>query len=112
KELLRRHAIPTGFFSSFTDADEATRYVREVGPPIVVKTDGLAAGKGVIICQSVKEAEDAVDEILRARIFGDAGARVVIEEFLEGEEVSFIALTDGRTVLPLATSQDHKRAFD
>jgi phosphoribosylamine--glycine ligase len=112
KELLRRHSIATGFFSTFSDADEALRYVQEVGPPIVVKTDGLAGGKGVIICQTLKEAEEAVDEILRGRIFGEAGARVVIEEFLEGEEVSFIALTDGRTVLPLASSQDHKRAFD
>jgi phosphoribosylamine--glycine ligase len=112
KELLRRHEIPTGFFGTFSDIDEAKRYLREVGPPIVVKTDGLAAGKGVFICQTVKEAEEAVDEILQARIFGDAGARVVIEEFLEGEEVSFIALSDGRTVLPLASSQDHKRAFD
>ena len=112
KELLRRHGIPTGYFSVFADPDEARRYVAEVGPPIVVKTDGLAAGKGVFICESLKEAEEAVDEILRARIFGDAGARVVIEEYLEGEEVSFMALTDGRTVVPLASSQDHKRAFD
>ncbi|MFI5364434.1 MAG: phosphoribosylamine--glycine ligase [Candidatus Binatia bacterium] len=112
KELLRRHGIPTGFFSAFADADEAVRYVNEVGAPIVVKTDGLAAGKGVFICQTVKDAEDAIDEVMRTRIFGDAGERVVIEEFLEGEEVSFIALTDGRTVLPLASSQDHKRAFD
>jgi len=112
KELLRRQGIPTGYFSSFTDADEAKQYVKEVGPPLVVKADGLAAGKGVVICHTVKEAEDAVEEILRSRIFGEAGARIVIEEFLEGEEVSFIALTDGRTVLPLASSQDHKRAFD
>lgn len=112
KELLRRHNIPTGFFGTFADPDEAVRYIGEVGAPIVVKTDGLAAGKGVLICQTVKEAEDAVDEIMRTRIFGDAGERVVIEEYLEGEEVSFIALTDGRTVLPLATSQDHKRAYD
>jgi phosphoribosylamine--glycine ligase len=112
KELLRRHAIPTGFFGTFSDVDEAKRFVHEVGPPIVVKTDGLAAGKGVFICETLRDAEEAVDEILLARIFGDAGARVVIEEFLSGEEVSFIALTDGRTVLPLASSQDHKRAFD
>jgi len=112
KELLRRHNIPTGFFSTFTDPDEASRYVKEVGAPIVVKADGLAAGKGVFICETVKEAEDAINELMRTRIFGDAGARVVIEEFLEGEEVSFIALTDGRNVLPLASSQDHKRAFD
>ncbi len=112
KELLRRQEIPTGYFSAFTEADDAKRYVNEVGPPLVVKADGLAAGKGVFICQTMKEAEEAVDEILRSRIFGDAGARIVVEEFLEGEEVSFMALTDGRTALPLASSQDHKRAFD
>lgn len=112
KDLLRRNHIPSGFFSAFDDADEAQRYVDEVGPPVVVKADGLAAGKGVYICQTRKEATQAIDEIMRVRIFGDAGSRVVIEEFLEGEEVSFIALTDGRTVVPLATSQDHKRAYD
>ena len=112
KELLRRHNVPTGFFGTFSDADEAARYVAEVGAPIVVKADGLAAGKGVVICQTVKQAEDAINEIMRTRIFGDAGERVVVEEFLEGEEVSFIALTDGCSVLPLASSQDHKRAFD
>jgi phosphoribosylamine--glycine ligase len=112
KDLLRRHEIPTGFFSTFTDADDAKRYISEVGPPIVVKADGLAAGKGVLICHDVKEAHQAVDEIMVTRLFGDAGQCVVIEEFLEGEEVSFIGLTDGQTVLPLASSQDHKRAFD
>lgn len=112
KDLLRKYEIPTGFFGSFSDPDDARRYIAEVGPPIVVKADGLAAGKGVFICQTQKEAEDAVDEIMRSRIFGDAGEHVVIEEFLEGEEVSFIALTDGRTVRPLASSQDHKRALD
>ncbi len=112
KDLMRRCHIPTGFFGSFTDADEAVQYIREVGAPIVVKADGLAAGKGVIICQSVKDAEDAVSEIMRGKIFGDAGNRVVIEEFLEGEEVSFMAITDGQTVLPLASSQDHKRIGD
>jgi phosphoribosylamine--glycine ligase len=112
KELLRRYNVPTGFFSTFSEADEASRYVAEVGAPIVVKADGLAAGKGVVICQTVKEAQDAIDEIMRTRIYGDAGERVVIEEFLQGEEVSFIGLSDGHTVLPLASSQDHKRAFD
>jgi phosphoribosylamine---glycine ligase len=112
KQLLHRHSIPTGLFGAFADPDAAKRYIAEVGAPIVVKADGLAAGKGVLICQSVKEAESAVDEIMRARIFGAAGEQVVIEEFLEGEEVSFIALTDGRSVLPLASSQDHKRACD
>lgn len=112
KELLRKYGIPTGFFGSFSDADDALRYIAEVGPPIVVKADGLASGKGVFICQTHKEAEQAVDEIMCTRIFGDAGENVVIEEFLEGEEVSFIALTDGKTVRPLASSQDHKRALD
>jgi len=112
KELMRRCKMPTGFFSSFTDADEAVRYVHEVGAPIVVKADGLAAGKGVVICQTIAAAEQAIDEIMRWRSFGEAGDRVVIEEFLDGEEVSFMALTDGETVLPLASSQDHKRAFD
>jgi len=112
KELLRKFAIPTGFFGSFADADEAKRYIAEVGPPIVVKADGLAAGKGVFICATQKEADEAVDEIMQTRIFGDAGERVVIEELLEGEEVSFIALTDGTCVRPLASSQDHKRALD
>jgi phosphoribosylamine--glycine ligase len=86
--------------------------VHEVGAPIVVKADGLAAGKGVVICQSVAEAEKAIDEIMRWRSFGEAGDRIVVEEFLDGEEVSFMALTDGTTVLPLASSQDHKRAYD
>jgi phosphoribosylamine--glycine ligase len=112
KELLRRHGIPTGYSGTFTDPDDAVRYVREVGAPIVVKADGLAAGKGVLICERVEDAEEAVNEIMRTRIFGDAGERVIVEEFLEGEEVSFIALTDGHTVVPLASSQDHKRAFD
>jgi phosphoribosylamine--glycine ligase len=112
KELLRRHGIPTAYFGAFTDADEAKTYLREVGAPVVVKADGLAAGKGVIVCAAEKEAEEAIDEIMAGRIFGDAGDRIVIEEFLEGEEVSFIGVTDGTTVLPLASSQDHKRAFD
>jgi len=112
KELMRRAKVPTGFFSSFTDPDEALRYVHEVGAPIVVKADGLAAGKGVLICATVTEAENAINEIMRWRTFGEAGDRLVIEEFLDGEEVSFMALTDGETVLPLASSQDHKRAFD
>ena len=112
KELLVECGIPTGFYSSFTDPDQAQRYAREVGPPVVVKADGLAAGKGVIICESVDEAEAAIDQIMRSRVFGDAGDTVVVEEFLEGEEASFMAITDGKTVLPLASSQDHKRAQD
>jgi len=112
KELMRRHKVPTGFFSSFTDPDDAVRYVHEVGVPIVVKADGLAAGKGVLICETAGEAEEAINRIMRWRLFGEAGGRVVVEEFLTGEEVSFMAVTDGQTVLPLASSQDHKRAFD
>ncbi|HLY38031.1 MAG TPA: phosphoribosylamine--glycine ligase, partial [Candidatus Binatia bacterium] len=112
KELLRHERVPTAFFGTFTDPDDAVRYVREVGAPIVVKADGLASGKGVFICAAVEEAVQAIGELMRTRVFGDAGGKVVVEEFLEGEEVSFMALTDGTTVLPLATSQDHKRALD
>jgi phosphoribosylamine--glycine ligase len=112
KELLRHERVPTAFFGVFGDPDDAARYIREVGGPVVVKADGLASGKGVFICPTVADALEAVDEIMRKRLFGDAGNRLVVEEFLEGEEVSFMALTDGTTVLPLATSQDHKRALD
>ena len=112
KDLMRREHVPTAYFGSFTDPDEARRYVDEVGTPIVVKADGLAAGKGVIICVTAREAHEAIDEIMRGRIFGNAGDRVVIEEFLEGEEASFLAFTDGHTVLPLSSAQDHKRIFD
>src|SRR5439155_231576 len=93
KELLRHEHVPTAFFGVFGDPDDAARYVREVGAPVVVKADGLASGKGVFICATVAEALEAVDELMRARLFGDAGSRVVVEEFLEGEEVSFMALT-------------------
>jgi len=112
KELMRRYGIPTGYFSTFEDADEAKRYVREVGPPVVIKADGLAAGKGVVVCHDLRDAEQAIDSILVSRIFGDAGERIVIEEYLEGEEVSFIALVDGSSVLPFPSSQDHKRLLD
>jgi phosphoribosylamine--glycine ligase len=112
KEIMRKQRVPTSYFGVFTDPDEAQRYVSEVGAPVVVKADGLAAGKGVFICSTVKEAHEAIDEIMRARLFGDAGDRVVVEEFLEGEEVSFLAFVDGTTVLPLASTQDHKRIFD
>jgi phosphoribosylamine--glycine ligase len=112
KNLMRRQGVPTAYFGVFTDPDEAQRHVSEVGAPIVVKADGLAAGKGVIICATTSEAHEAIDEIMRARLFGDAGNQVVVEEFLEGEEASFLAFTDGTTVLPLASAQDHKRVFD
>lgn len=112
KELMQQVGIPTAAFGVFTNADEARRYIQKIGAPIVVKADGLAAGKGVSVCTSIEQALDAVEQIMRERVFGDAGNRVVIEEFLEGEEASFLAFTDGTTVLPLASSQDHKRIFD
>ncbi|RXE47460.1 phosphoribosylamine--glycine ligase [Chromohalobacter israelensis] len=112
KDFLARHAIPTAAYATFSDVEPALAYVREQGAPIVIKADGLAAGKGVIVAMSEAEAETAVRDILAGNAFGDAGARVVIEEFLEGEEASFIVMVDGEHVLPMATSQDHKRAGD
>lgn len=112
KIFMKKYRIPTGFFQSFDRAEEATRYVKEIGVPLVVKADGLAAGKGVIVCFELTEALDAVKKIMEERLFGDAGDRIVIEQYLEGEEVSFHVLTDGDTVLPLASSQDHKRVFN
>jgi phosphoribosylamine--glycine ligase len=108
KRFLDRHGIPTATFRSFTDLDQALAYVDEVGAPIVIKADGLAAGKGVVVATSRDQAMQAVRDMLGDGQFGDAGRCVVIEEFLQGEEASFIVMTDGKTVLPLATSQDHK----
>jgi phosphoribosylamine--glycine ligase len=112
KRLMKKYKIPTGFFQTFYRADDARRYIQDVGAPIVVKADGLASGKGALVCQTVKEALDAVKIIMEDRIFGDAGEKVVVEEFLSGEEASFLAFTDGETVLPMASSQDHKPVFD
>jgi phosphoribosylamine--glycine ligase len=112
KRLLEKLEVPTAFFGAFSDADEAAAYVRKMGAPLVVKADGLAAGKGVFMCATEADALAAVDQVMRARTLGDAGARVVVEEHLDGEELSFMALTDGRNVLPLASSQDHKRIGD
>lgn len=112
KALMEKYQIPTGAYSVFEDPEEARVYVRQRGAPIVVKADGLAAGKGVVICKTFEEAIHWIDRIMVERIFGDAGKRVVIEEHLTGEEASFIALTDGQTILPLASSQDHKAVFD
>lgn len=109
KDFLARHAIPSGAYQNFTDVQQALTYVREQGAPIVVKADGLAAGKGVIVAMTLQEAEDAVEDMLAGNAFGEAGHRVVIEEFLEGEEASFICMVDGKNILPMATSQDHKR---
>jgi phosphoribosylamine--glycine ligase len=112
KEFLARHGIPTAFYAVHTDVQAALAYVREKGAPIVVKADGLAAGKGVVVAMTLDEAEAAVRDMLEGNAFGDAGARVVIEEFLEGEEASFISMVDGTHALPMATSQDHKRVGD
>ncbi len=112
KDFLARTKIPTGSYANFTDVEPALAYVREQGAPIVVKADGLAAGKGVIVAMTLSEAEDAIKDMLAGNAFGDAGHRVVIEEFLEGEEASFIVMVDGKNVLPMATSQDHKRALN
>ncbi|GHE20702.1 phosphoribosylamine--glycine ligase [Halomonas urumqiensis] len=109
KDFLARHAIPTADYQTFTEVAPALAYLAEQGAPIVIKADGLAAGKGVIVAMDQAEAEAAIRDMLEANAFGDAGARVVIEEFLQGEEASFIVMVDGQTVLPMATSQDHKR---
>ena len=108
KDFMIRHNIPTAHYQSFTDKEQAINYIREQGAPIVVKADGLAAGKGVIVAQTEQEAIDAVEDMLSGNVFGEAGNRVVIEEFLEGEEASFIVIADGKHALPMATSQDHK----
>ncbi|MDY0189742.1 MAG: phosphoribosylamine--glycine ligase [Desulfuromonas sp.] len=112
KDLMAKYAIKTAAYASFTERDAAIAYVREHGAPIVVKVDGLAAGKGVILAQSEAEAIEAIDAILVDKEFGAAGDAVVIEEFLTGEEASFFAFTDGKNVLPLASAQDHKQIFD
>ena len=112
KDFLARHRIPTSAYGSFTDLDEALAYLHRQGAPIVVKADGLAAGKGVILAQTLEEAEAAVRDMLAGNAFGEAGHRVVIEEFLQGEEASFICMVDGEHILPMATSQDHKARDD
>jgi phosphoribosylamine--glycine ligase len=109
KDFLARHGIPTAAYATFSELDPAISYLRERGAPIVVKADGLAAGKGVIVAETLEQAEAAVTDMLSGNAFGDAGCRVVIEEFLEGEEASFIVISDGESVLPMASSQDHKR---
>ncbi|MBI0094412.1 MULTISPECIES: phosphoribosylamine--glycine ligase [Gilliamella] len=112
KDFLARHNIPTAEYQNFTELEPALAYIREKGAPIVIKADGLAAGKGVIVAMTLEEAEAAVNDMLAGNAFGDAGHRVVIEEFLEGEEASFIVMVDGKNVEPMATSQDHKRVGD
>ncbi len=108
KDFLARHEIPTAAYRNFSDLEPALQYIREQGAPIVIKADGLAAGKGVIVAMTLEEAEQAATDMLAGGSFGEAGARIVVEEFLDGEEASFIVMTDGENILPLATSQDHK----
>ena len=112
KSFMARHAIPTALHRTFDSADEAKAYVAQRGAPIVVKADGLAAGKGVVVATTVAEADAAIDQMMTQKTLGTAGARLVVEQFLEGEEASFIVMSDGVQVLPLATSQDHKRLRD
>ena len=112
KEFMARHAIPTARYRAFADFDAALAYVQDGNTPCVVKADGLAAGKGVAMCETVADAERALTEMMREGRFGDAGSRVVIEEWMQGEEVSYYAISDGQSVVTLAAAQDHKRAFD
>ena len=112
KRFMKEHGIPTAEFETFSDSEKAHAYVDAKGAPIVIKADGLAAGKGVVVAMNLKEAHDVIDMMLLDNKFGDAGARVVIEEFLDGEEASFIVMCDGKSALPMATSQDHKRLLD
>ena len=112
KAFMHRHGIPTAQYQTFTDVQQAHAYIDAQGAPIVIKADGLAAGKGVVVAMTLEEAHQAADDMLSGNRFGDAGARIVIEEFLAGEEASFIVMCDGRNVVALATSQDHKRLKD
>jgi len=112
KERMRKYQIPTASYEIFDDPEKAIAYIHQKGVPVVVKADGLAAGKGVTVCRSIEEAIRSILRIMVHRVFGEAGRRVVIEEYLEGEEASYIVFTDGETILPLASSQDHKAVFD
>jgi len=112
KDFMRAHGIPTAAYATFTDYDEARRYLDEHGAPIVVKASGLAAGKGVIVCQTLPEAQEALDAVMRQRAFGAAGDMVVLEDCLTGQEASVLAFTDGETVVPMVVAQDHKPAYD
>jgi phosphoribosylamine--glycine ligase len=112
KEMMKKYYIPTAFYEIFDEPKEAKKYIRKQGGPIVVKADGLAAGKGVIVCKTVEEALRSIDQIMVERIFGEAGNRVLVEEYLVGEEASYVAFTDGKSILPMASSQDHKQVFD
>ncbi len=112
KQIMYKYNVPTAKYATFSNKDAALAYVKEQGAPIVIKADGLAAGKGVVVAMTLDEATSAVEDMLSGNAFGDAGSKVVIEEFLDGEEVSVLAFSDGHTVLPMVSAQDHKRAFD
>ena len=112
KDLMKKYHVPTAAYEVFTEVEPAVAFIDRIGTPIVIKADGLAAGKGVVIAQTREEAVATVNDMLSGRTFGDAGARVVIEEFLRGEEASFLAFTDGKNIIPLASAQDHKAVFD
>lgn len=112
KELMKKYQIPTADFQTFSDSEEAIAYVREKGAPIVIKADGLAAGKGVVVAHTVEEAEEAIYQAMEERVFGEAGSRIVIEEFLEGQEISLMAFVDHHSFQPMVISQDHKPVFD
>lgn len=112
KQLMRKYGVPTAAYGSFTDLNAALAYLDQVGAPIVVKADGLAAGKGVVVAMDLATAKQAVRDIMADQVFGSAGNKVVIEEFLDGEEVSVLAFSDGKTVVPMVSAQDHKRAYD
>lgn len=112
KEIMAKYKVPTADFKVFDNADEAIRYIEKVGAPCVVKADGLAQGKGVVVAKTIDEAKSAVNSMMKERIFGDAGNKVIIEECLEGQEVSILVITDSKEVVALASAQDHKRIFD
>ena len=112
KNLMKKYHVPTAAYASFTDGDAAKEYIRKMGAPIVVKADGLAAGKGVVVAQTVEEAVDAVNAMMEDHIFGASGGRIVIEECMVGEEASLLAFVDGKTIVPMISAQDHKRIFD
>jgi len=112
KEMMQKYRIPTSYYEVFDDPKKAKDYIRKQGAPIVVKADGLAAGKGVIVCKTIEEALTSVDQMMEQKIFGEAGNRIVVEEYLVGEEASYLAFTDGKAILPMASSQDHKAVFD
>ena len=112
KRLMTKYHIPTAAYRSFTDPKQAMAYLDKIGAPVVVKADGLAAGKGVMVCQTMAEAKAAIELIMLDRAFGDAGNKILLEECLTGEEASFLAFSDGKTVLPMPTSQDHKPIYD